>query len=331
MDAQMSETTDLDITFSRSDFFCLLDDQPTYLVPFRLMLLNARKDVSGTRVINPHCWIAQEGITHPTVSAYTLFMKNFAPQGKLLWITDPATRILMPFWLGPYYSSFLVEARPGEPVPVFLPPEVESVLSFAHVLVDPDYEVRRRQEWANAVSGYISQFRKGYVPLTGLIHPYLIGALRRYYRQLVRTDRLQFGDKRSPLRFVAHNETVARFFHHQLSGVVSDIVGEPVQPSYVYFASYQSGADLTKHIDREQCEFSITFLIDASPEPERESPWPLHLDTQRGIVTLFQCIGDGLLYKGRELPHYRKKLPKGYTSTSLFFHFVRENFDGRLQ
>jgi hypothetical protein len=47
-------------------------------------------------------------------------------------------------------------------------------------------------------------------------------------------------------------------------------------------------------------------------------------------VTVFQAIGDALLYRGRELPHSRDALPEGHTSTSIFFHYVREDFAGSL-
>jgi hypothetical protein len=95
-------------------------------------------------------------------------------------------------------------------------------------------------------------------------------------------------------------------------------------------AAYQSGARLEKHIDREQCEFSITLCIDYSPEPTAATPWPLRLETPRGTVTVSQALGDGLLYRGRELPHYRATLADGNTSTSVFFHYVAESFSGSL-
>jgi hypothetical protein len=91
-----------------------------------------------------------------------------------------------------------------------------------------------------------------------------------------------------------------------------------------------SGAELKKHTDREQCEFSVTLCLDYSPEPERETPWPIRLDTPTGQVTVYQAIGDGLAYRGTQLPHYRDVLPDGQTSTSIFFHYVRADFSGSL-
>ena len=105
---------------------------------------------------------------------------------------------------------------------------------------------------------------------------------------------------------------------------------EPVKPSYVYFASYQGGAELERHTDRPQCEFSITYCLDFTPEPVRATPWPILLDTPAGRVTVYQAIGDALLYRGCQVPHYRRRLQEGATSSSFFFHFVREDFTGPL-
>ena len=163
-----------------------------------------------------------------------------------------------------------------------------------------------------------------------LIHPFHISALRRYYRHQLRTGKLHLGDTQSPLRYTAYNDPVARFFHQQLSAVVTAFAGEPVKPSYVYLASYQPGAILPKHTDREQCEFSVTLCLDYAPEPRCATPWPLYLHKPSGKVTVFQAIGDALLYRGCRLPHSRDALPEGHTSTSIFFHYVREDFKGSL-
>jgi hypothetical protein len=171
---------------------------------------------------------------------------------------------------------------------------------------------------------------KGYAPLGDLIHPFHIAALRRYYRHQIRTGAIQLGDGQSPRRYVAYNEPVARFFHHHIASRLSAVAGEAVKPSYVYLASYLSGAELKKHTDREQCEFSITLCLDFSPEPRNATPWPIQLDTPTGTVTVYQALGDGLAYRGTRLPHYRGTLPEGQTSTSIFFHYVAADFDGPL-
>jgi len=138
------------------------------------------------------------------------------------------------------------------------------------------------------------------------------------------------GDAQSSRRYVCHNDKVARFFHLQLTPVVAAAVGEAVKPSYVYVTSYLGGAHLPPHTDRRQCEFSLTLLLDYAPEPDFSSPWPLLLHTPEGAVTVYQAIGDSLLYRGCDLPHSRHALRPKHTSTSMIFHYVREDFDGTL-
>jgi hypothetical protein len=202
---------------------------------------------------------------------------------------------------------------------------------MANVLVTDDYASHRRQQWDEIVSITGAQFQsQGYAPAGQLIHPFHISALRRYYRHQIRNGKLLLGDDQSPLRYKSYNDPVARFFHQQLTAAMSAFAGEPLKASYVYMASYQPGAILEKHIDREQCDFSVTLCLDYAPEPRNATAWPIHLHKQSGKVTVFQAIGDALLYRGCQLPHSRAALPAGHTSTSIFFHYVREDFQGSL-
>jgi hypothetical protein len=196
--------------------------------------------------------------------------------------------------------------------------------------VDEEIEARN-SAWNLRASRQASEFSaNGYVSVSGWIHPFHIGSLRRYYRRLLRTGGMTLGDSGSTRRYVAHNESVAQFFHVQLTSLVSAVAGVPVKPSYVYVSSYQSGAELLRHTDRAQCEYSVTLLLDQTPEPVDHSPWPLYLTTRTGPVAIWQGIGDGLLYRGRALEHYRPPLPAGMTSTSVFFHYVDHDFQGPL-
>jgi hypothetical protein len=316
----------------RSLFHCCLDDQPDHLVPERYLRPGPWEGLPDRPLfLNRHCFLARDGKLPDEVYADPALLDAFALQGGMIWIKDGETSALRPFWLGLGFSSLLHGLHPGDPAPLTLSPQVVKILTMAEVLVPGDYDSIRARQWSQTVSICSRQFRqKGYAPIGGLIHPFHISALRRYYRNLIRMGKVPLGDGQSSLRYVAHNESIARFFHRQLTATVSAIAGEPVKPSYVYMASYQPGAILKKHTDREQCEFSITLCVDYSPEPRRATPWPLHLHTRSSVVTVFQGLGDGLLYRGRELPHARDPLPDGHSSTSIFFHYVRAGFSGPL-
>ena len=255
----------------------------------------------------------------------------FALQGTIALVQDPSSGTRLPFWLGPALEKIVRGVRLSEPVPSSMPPEIRSLLAGSGILIPrqrAEEPILERQGWIAKASA--SYREKGYAPLSGLIHPFHVAALRRYYRCLIRTGMIRLGDEQSSLRYVVHNEPVARFFHQQIAPLLSAVAGQTLKPSYVYLASYLSGAELKKHVDREQCEFSITLCLDFSPEPDLGTPWPICLDTANGKVTVHQALGDGLAYRGTRLPHYREKLGPGQTSTSIFFHYVSADFKGRL-
>jgi hypothetical protein len=303
-------------------FHCRLDDQPDHLVPNRLLRPENWEGLSDRPLfVNACCAEVVVDISNTA----------FANSDQIVWIKDPGHDSLLPFWLGPELSAAISGMQPGDPAPTRISPHARRALVMANILVPEDYASCRRRQWDETVSITGSQFqRHGYAPVGRLIHPFHIAALRRYYRHQLRAGKLPLGDGQSPLRYVAYNDPVARFFHQQLTSAMTAFAGQPVKPSYVYLAAYQPGAILEKHTDREQCDFSMTLCLDYAPEPRHATPWPLHLHKKSGKVAVFQAIGDALLYRGCQLPHSREALAEGHTSTSIFFHYVREDFTGSL-
>jgi hypothetical protein len=308
-------------------FHCLLDELPMHLIPQR-----ERQNLSHPQLFfNPRCSVLRAGQVPPELEPHRDLLENFSLQGTVAWVRDPATGALHPFWLSQRLAALVSGLRADELAPVSLPADARVLLADAGILTPADHAERRVAEWEEVVRKSACQFReKGYVPLGNLIHPFNLAALRRYYRQAIRRGAITLGDYQSSRRYVGHNESVARFFHHQIANAVGAIVGEAIKPSYVYMASYLAGAELKKHTDRAQCEFSVTLCLDFSPEPDLETPWPIRLDTAEGMVAVYQALGDGLVYRGTKVPHYRDMLAEGRTSTSIFFHYVPADFAGPL-
>jgi hypothetical protein len=314
-------------------FHCLLDELPLHLIPRRFG--SERKDLHRLHreqlFLNPQCSLLTGGVVPVELEGQRELLANFNLQGTVAWVREAGSGWLQPFWLGPRLEGVVSQLRAGEAVPASVPADVRMVLGRAGILVSADHEERRRAEWNAVISNTAEQFReKGYAPIANLIHPYHLAALRRYYRHAIRRGDIRLGDDQSARRYVAHNEGVARFFHYQIAKAVAAIAGEAIKPSYVYLASYLSGAELKKHTDRGQCEFSVTLCLDFSPEPELATSWPIRLDTGKCDVAVYQALGDGLVYRGTKVPHYRGVLPEGQTSTSIFFHYVPVNFSGPL-
>lgn len=317
-------------TFPPDRFYCLLDELPLHLVP-RPVLAAKSQNAGRDLFLNPECWLYTGEVLPEELASQKELLSAFALQGTVAWVRDANTGSLVPFWLGPQFESLVRELRSEDPVPASMPAFARSILESAGILVCAGSITQQRVKREEALARAAELFRrKGYAPLRGLIHPFHIAALRRYYRHRVRTGKISLGDGQSSRRYAAYNDPVARFFHRQITIPFSAVAGELVKPSYVYLASYLSGAELKKHVDREQCEFSITLCLDFSPEPDLVSPWPIRLDTPTGTVTVYQALGDGLAYRGTRLPHYRSPLGRSQTSTSIFFHYVAADFAGSL-
>lgn len=308
-------------------YHCLLDEQPYYLTPPYLL---GRTESPGPLIVNPACWFSWHGALPADKATRLRFTECLLPSERMVWVEDPATLAIWPYWLGEEYFEFVSRMQPGRALEEELPLHIRWVLTEARVLVEPNYLAKRRCEWRHESLEYANAFRGGYVNVPGLIQPFHVGALRRYYRCRTRSGRYVLGDEQVRRRFAAHNEPVCRFLQHQLSHAVSDIAGIVVKPSYAYFIAYLGGAKLERHVDREQCDYSVTTCVDASPEPHGESQWPIHLQTATEESSIWQFLGDALLYRGCSVAHSREELADGLTSTSLLLHYVSESFEGGL-
>jgi len=318
-------------------FQCFLDERPAKLVPRRFRQAMHSRRESSELIINSTFRFQSDG-KRPTElrngNLSGLWTKSFLPGHPLAWIKDPGTAVYTPFWARGELADLLRSFEAGKPAPSDLPKNARDLLEKANILVRPDYYETRKKQWERVCHELRAVFHsRKYVLVRDLLHPLQLDAIRRYYRKLLAAGTLPLGDKTVARRYSLHNEPLAAFFHGQLTDLVNRIAGEPVKPSYVFFAAYQPGAILKPHVDREQCQFSISFLADYTPEPNDISPWPLFVKPKgsRAAATPAHLgIGDGVVYKGCELLHYREALPENHFSTSLFFHYVPQNFQGEL-
>lgn len=314
-------------TLPQDRYHCVLDELPLHLIPHSSRRL---LEESGDRVLvlNPACAIRAASDLPEELSQNGDLVSGFALQGTIAWVRQPSGGTL-PFWLSSALEAVLGDLRENEPVTASVPGSTRALLAGAGILVPAVSKGEKNRD--ESIRSEAARFQsRGYAPLSSLIHPFHVAALRRYYRQQIRTGKIHLGDEQSSRRYIAHNERVARFFHHQLTSAFSQVAGKALKPSYVYFASYLSGAELKKHTDREQCDYSITFCLDFLPEPSLATSWPICLQNSTGTIKVFQALGDGLAYRGTELPHFRGALREGCTSTSIFFHYVGEDFRGSL-
>lgn len=100
---------------------------------------------------------------------------------------------------------------------------------------------------------------------------------------------------------------------------IESIVEEELLPTYSYARLYSNNDDLFMHMDRPSCEISVTIQLGRS----HHYAWPIYMGDKRFDL----AEGDGVIYKGCEIEHGRKKCegPEGYYSGQVFLHFVRKN------
>ncbi len=312
--------------FAPDRYFCILDELPLHLIPKRTAA--HQRHTATALIVNPECVFSLGSEIPHVLNLRADLLSGFALQGAIAWVRNRKLDSVLPFWLSQQMHDFVQRARMDPATINTLPGEIRSVLLAADILVSDHRDPLKNESQESEAAVLFA--RNSYAPLPALIHPFHVAALRRYYRHLIRSGALRLGDDQSSRRYFAHNEPVARFFHLQLASKLNRVFGRAVKPSYVYMASYLEGAELKKHVDREQCEFSVTLCVDFSPESVVSSSWPIVLDTPSGTATVYQALGDGLAYRGTQLPHYRAPLGKGRTSTSIFFHYVDADFEGRL-
>ena len=309
-------------------FSCFLDAPPLDLIPPRTRQ-TIRTCADGQSIVNPTFRYEPA----PDGCANDLPQESFLRGYPLVWTEDPGTEIWTAFWTLGKQATLLAEFQPAKTPPLDLEKTGET-LTLANILVSPDYATTRQEEWERRCHEKRGEFQaQGYTIVRDLIYPLPLAAMRRYYRALIASGSLALGESQVDRRYSLHSEPLARFYHQQLAKLVTRIAGEPVKPSYVYFAAYQPGAVLSPHLDRPQCQFSLSFLVDYTPEPTDVSDWPLFLkkvDAPESPTAVYLGVGDGVVYKGCELLHYRDALPENHFSTSLFFHFVPKDFDGDL-
>ena len=116
--------------------------------------------------------------------------------------------------------------------------------------------------------------------------------------------------------------------HVILQKKIEEIVGKNLYRTYYYDRFYFSGQDLKKHTDRDSCEISISINIDTN----LKDPWAFELTTLEGKnKKIFLNSGDGIIYKGCDVVHWREKMPGSkrdifrknkFYYHQVFFHYV---------
>ena len=108
-----------------------------------------------------------------------------------------------------------------------------------------------------------------------------------------------------------------------LRPLVEECTGLSLLPTYSFLRVYEAGAVLKRHTDRPSCEVSASLTIGRAAD----ETWPLWVESDGRARACALEPGDLLVYRGREVPHWRERFGGRYW-IQAFFHYV--DADGPL-
>lgn len=277
--------------------------------------------------LNPDClWQHTAEIPLPIGDVFPASIE-FRPHIPLLWVRDPHTLVWMPFWFLPETLAFVEPLLLGQITPVDLPTGLRHNLALAAILQPLGHEPIRR--WADTLPVYQDTFKNQHHALVrGLINPVQLQALQLYARTLSDEGYFTQGDGQVALRKWVYKDPVMTYLQHLFAESFSQIVGEPVQPTYPYLTIYQPGAVLERHTDRQACRWNVSLMLDDTDDDSRT--WPLYLEVGDEVIVADLVPGDALIYRGTAEHHWRDPMPAGRHVTVCILHYVPQDFDGVL-
>jgi hypothetical protein len=110
---------------------------------------------------------------------------------------------------------------------------------------------------------------------------------------------------------------------------VERIVGADLWPSYSYSRLHGPGTSMPVHQDRDASEVGVSICAGG------DAPWPLWFRTPNGDINVSLEPGDGIVYFGQRLPHWREPFAGSVQVQCVLFYVRRDGpcaihrFDGR--
>jgi hypothetical protein len=296
-----------------------------------LLARNGRTQISPSQreafQFNPrfHC---QEQV--PDLAAWQKRMATigYSPELPVCWIPHPLLGYPEAYWPTPRMLSLIHQIASGALPLSELDDDCFALLSAAHILVLPEAEYSEQRQalqahWRNLLA------TERYLHIPNLFSPLQVAALRDYTRERRRSNSLQWQDDDYTRRIYKVFDPVGAFWHQHLLSVLSPLTEVKLRPSYNVI-SYYEDTQLVAHTDREPCIWNVSVQLDTLPASAEALPWPLWLETQHGNQAIILQAGDGLIYKGREMKHWRDPMPSNRQETVMLFHFVDEAYEGEL-
>lgn len=173
----------------------------------------------------------------------------------------------------------------------------------------------------NSAAEYFNEKRNIY--LSGVLTKIRCEELTKHIFELLKAGKME-RDKQCPLSWSVYGDPILDGLLSDLTPHLSEQLGIQLLPAYSYARIYQTGDVLKRHIDRESCEISGTMTLGFDSDSEL---WPIFFAKNSDDIVGYPVdihVGDLLMYRGNELPHWRPQY-KGKWQVQVFFHYVDAN------
>jgi len=173
----------------------------------------------------------------------------------------------------------------------------------------------------------VSDF-KYYKVVPSFLDEQTVGVLAKYIQNRINMSSWDIRDNPNnyntePSAFNCYGDPLLEIILKEQTDNISEIVGKTLCPTYSYGRVYAGNDELTNHVDRESCEYSVTITVGVEG-----NPWPIWMKAPDSKPQSFELSpGDAVVYKGCEVRHWRNPMPQyGCSANAQFMlHYVDMN------
>ncbi len=294
---------------------------------------NAEQEVENKKLmVDKRFVFVQRGPQRPKAKFNGIPPFRDFPTGKaLIWVFNPAYGVWAVFEMSENHTALVEQLLLGNKTVASLAPDLALLFFLGGIIGEPKLGsvIKNRHSDIECQRKHLKH--NGYAVIKSLVNPLQIALMRRYFRDLEKGGYLEFDSHQVVnKRYIWHNDPMLQFVHRQSAGVVRQLSKENIFPSYSCLSAYLEGATLEKHLDRPQCAWNGSLLIDENPETAVEDSWPLYLEVRGQVHVVRLDFGDAIFYSGTTLPHWRVADQVGRRQTLGLLHYVPIDFVGSL-
>lgn len=238
----------------------------------------------------------------------------------ILWVQHPVTGVTWPWLVDEFEQNYLSKIDKG--IETLTDGERQRGLEMG-ILLDANTVLDQRAVFVNALRNCRKQIAEdGYCLIPSLTFPTYSATVNYYMRHI---DANLVFDNQVIGRRSMHNAALFAAVHAQIATLVQSVADEAIKPSYCYLSVYPQGSELVKHTDRAQCKWNASIAFARTADL-----WPIYVEVPSGVKEIRAELGEVVVYRGTDIPHWREPLPAG-TATVCFFHFVNQPYQGTLR